>query len=125
MRSVFDIKRVNLTEFARSFALYRNMEPSEKKKRTYKERQEEEKKDANDENKQMFTKRLKMAKLKELDRRLWEANRLGGNERAKVQKELDYVKKEIYVNEFKMESRMKGFENARKNVKKQALSEFM
>jgi len=84
MRSVFDIKRVNLTEFARSFALYRNMEPSEKKKRTYKERQEEEKKDANDENKQMFTKRLKMAKLKELDRRLWEANRLGGNERAKV-----------------------------------------
>jgi len=35
------------------------------------------------------------------------------------------VKKEIYVNEFKMESRMKGFENARKNVKKQALSEFM
>ena len=36
MRHVFDIKKINLTEYARSFGLYKNMN---EKKRTFKERE--------------------------------------------------------------------------------------
>lgn len=69
----------------------------------------------------MFTRRLKKAKLKDLDKQLLSAT---GNEAAKLRSELDYVKKEVFTCEKKAEQRRKGFEKA-KNIQKQTLSEFM
>lgn len=106
-RKAFDIKRINLTEYARAFGLYKNMNDQ---KRTFREREEQTEKDKKEDSSVMFTKRLKKAKLKDLDKKLLTAQ---GAEYNKYQRELQQVKGEIYTNEYRLEARKKGFENAK------------
>ena len=80
-----------------------------------------EKKGKSDEAQIVYTKRLKMSKLKELDKKLLNATNA---DYAKVKSEMDSMKKQIYVNEFRQEARIKGFENAKNYTKKQSMTEF-
>lgn len=119
MRKAFDIKRLNLTEYARAFGLYKNMNDN---KRSFREREEQDEKNKTEDSNVMFTKRLKKAKLKDLDRKLLTAT---GADYNKYSRELDQVKGEIYTNEYRLEARKKGFENAKTINRRQALSEFI
>ncbi len=119
MRKAFDIKRLNLTEHARAFGLYKNMNDF---KRNFREREDQEEKNKTEDSNVMFTKRLKKAKLKDLDKKLLTAS---GADYTRYSRELDQVKGEIYTNEYRLEARKKGFENAKTINKRQALSEFI
>ena len=86
MRNIFEINNLNLTEFARSFALYKNLGPqamqnlkhvdlkdsAKDKKRSFKDRQRNEgnEKAKNDEAK-MFTKRLLKAQQKDIEKKIY------------------------------------------------------
>jgi hypothetical protein len=71
MRHVFDIKKLNLTEFARQFGLYKNTEKDFQmsKKRAQRDKNGKEG-DINNDDEEQFKKRLMKAKQKELERKL-------------------------------------------------------
>lgn len=70
----------------------------------------------------MFTKRLRKAKEKDLERKLYEAT---GIEAEKIKAELRCVKREVYTDERKVEQRKKNFDQAKHNTSKRSLSEFL
>ena len=78
MRSIFEINNLNLTEFARSFGLYKNVQipkiayKNDKKKSSFKSKDkkiEEAKQQKNDEA-ENFKKRLQKAQFKDLEKKL-------------------------------------------------------
>ena len=71
---------------------------------------------------EMFTKRLQKSKLKELERDLHEAK---PKDQFKIKSQMDALKKAVFVDERRVEQRKAGFEFAKKNVRKEAMSEFM
>ncbi len=147
MRSIFDINNLNLTEFARSFGLYKDLagkvtislkhhkEAKEKdsKKRLFKDKNEEQKGGAQaemvaagTEEAKLYSKRLLKAKQKELERKIYsESSRAGPTEKDRMEGELKRLKKEVYVNEWKVEQRKVNFEKARHSTGKKVLSEFI
>lgn len=147
MRSIFDINNMNLTEFARSFGLYKNIaqmvtvstkhhqaaKVKESKKRLFKDRDEKTTKNsksevvaAGAEESKLYTMRLLKAKQKELEKKIFQnKDNMGMFERDKMEGELKRLKKEVYVNDWKVEQRKVNFEKARHSTGKKVLSEFI
>ena len=73
---------------------------------------------------ELFTKRLQKSKLKELSFKLRDAAQ-SGQDTYKIKQEMDRMKKAVYTDERRLEQRKQGFERAKLNIKKTALSEFM
>lgn len=121
MRSVFDIHNLNLTEFARSFGLYKELagkvtiatkrhDPSikdSKKKKDHGKKREVV--NAGTEEAKLYTKRLLKAKQKEIERKLYTnqseevPTTLENPQKDRLEYELKRVKREVYVNEWKVE----------------------
>ena len=72
----------------------------------------------------MFTRRLQKSKLKELGAKLRETINEGGDA-SRIKDEMDRTRKAVYTDDKRVAQRTKGFEGARLNIKKTALSEFM
>lgn len=138
MRHVFEINNLNLTEFARSFALYKNLmhkgiskyknEHKNDKKRLSSKR--DDKKEGNDANKtvnledqKLFSKRLKKSQQKDLERKIGRVE--NEREKEKYLGRLNEIKREVYTNEDKVALRKQNFEKAKYSVGKKVLSEFM
>jgi len=77
-----------------------------------------------DDSQQLFTKRLQKSQLKDLERELKTASQAGANTYA-IQDQIHRVKKAVFTDEKRVDERKRGFEKAKVNVKKTALSEFM
>ena len=112
-RHIFDLKNVNLTEFARSFGLYKqvyvhrprkDLDPADRVR-------VKEEKEAAKETEKVFSKRLKKSKIKELERQQMGAS---GEEREKLFWKIKDVKREVYTDEKKIEQRARGFAKAQK-----------
>ena len=127
VRHIFDINNLNLTEFARSFGLYKNVaqqvtitskRPDKaastklSKKRSHKEANKPEatgsaKQElikAGVEENQLYSQRLLKAKQKELEKKIFVGVKsgIGAGERDKMETELKRLKREVYVNEWKV-----------------------
>ena len=148
MRAIFDINKLNLTEYARAFGLYKDLagkvtistkhhkEAKEKdsKKRLFKDKEEAAKPTgaqaemvaAGTEEAKLYSKRLLKAKQKELERKIYtEGPKAGPSDRDRMEGELKRLKREVYVNEWKVEQRKVNFEKARHSTGKKVLSEFI
>lgn len=146
MRSVFDINNLNLTEFARSFGLYKNIaqkvtistkhhaaaEKKDTKKKLFKDKdgnaakpqtKQEEMVAAGTEEAKLYSKRLLKAKQKELERKIHTEAPAGAN-RDRMEGELQRLKREVYVNEWKVEQRKVNFEKAKHSMARKVLDEF-
>lgn len=139
MRHIFEINNLNLTEFARSFALYKNLGPqamqslkhvdlkrdkNADKKRSFKERQRKDNpnEQQKDEEAKMFTKRLLKAQQKEIEKKIDRSQ--NDFQKGKLINNLQQLKREVYVNEDKVALRKKNFEKARFSVGKKIMDEF-
>ena len=150
VRHIFDINNLNLTEFARSFGLYKNVaqqvtitskRPDKAastkltKKRSHKEANKPEatgsaKQElikAGVEENQLYSQRLLKAKQKELEKKIFVGVKSGidAGEKDKMETELKRLKREVYVNEWKVEQRKTNFEKAKHSTGKKVLSEFL
>ena len=149
-RQALNFGDLNLTEYARSFGIYKvvfqsmpknnqaaQQAPEVGKKRKRKDevstdplvaaRQAEmEKKAALEakESSELFTRRLQKSKLKDLEHKMRLAQQ-SGEDTFKIKREMDTVRKQVFTDERKLDQRKKGFERAKLNVKATVLSEFM
>ena len=74
----------------------------------------------------LYSKRLLKAKQKELERKIYtEGPKAGPSDRDRMEGELKRLKREVYVNEWKVEQRKVNFEKARHSTGKKVLSEFI
>lgn len=131
LRHIFNIKNLNLTEFSRSFGLYKTVANSMPR---IGKRERPDKHDktgraakvapATTEESEMFTRRLQKSKLKELGSKLRETIQDGGDA-SRIKDEMDRTRKAVYTDEKRVDQRQKGFDLARKNIKREALSEFL
>ncbi len=141
-RFIFDINNLNLTEFARAFGLYKNLalkvtisskhhdteKPSLKRKAKEgdKKTAKQELVAAGEEESKLYSKRLLKAKQKELERKIYEkSSQMHADEKNRMEGELKRLKREVYVNEWKVEQRKVNFEKARHSTGKKVLSEFL
>ena len=75
---------------------------------------------------QLYSQRLLKAKQKELERKIFTNSRsLDNSEREKMEIELKRLKREVYVNDWKVEQRKTNFEKAKHSTGKKVLSEFL
>ena len=144
LKHIFNHNDLNLTEYARSFGIYkvihetmpkstftaRQEDKKSKKsllgKRPTREEAEEKKKveAVKTEAGEMFTKRLQKSQLKDLSKSLHEAIQ-AGKDASKIKNEMDRVRKAVFTDERRFEQRKQGFERAKTNARATALSEFM
>ena len=134
-RHIFDIKNLNLTEYARSFGIYKVVHENMTKSKWIDHRDtkklEQRANQVVDANEgvatELFTKRLQKSKLKDLERELREAQKTSNsaNEVAKIKSKMIETKKAVFTDERKLEQRKQGFDRAKNNVKATTLSEFM
>ena len=144
LKHIFNHMELNLTEYARSFGIYKvvhqtmpkstfNDRKEEKKskkplmgKRPTREEEEKKKKEAAVQSAagEMFTKRLQKSHIKDLGKNLADAIRQGKDGR-KIKDEMDRVRKAVWTDERKTDQRKQGFERAKTNARATALSEFM
>ena len=132
-RHIFDIKELNLTEYARSFGLYKvvheNMTKSKWVDKRDTKKMEELKNKVVDANEgvatELFTKRLQKSKLKDLEREMKEAKLSGQADVSKIRGRMEETRKAVFTDERKIDQRRQGFERAKTNAKATALSEFM
>ena len=135
-----------MTEYARSFGIYktvhatmsksnlpREMKDSKKGNTTLGRRKREDEKTADAEamtedveGSKLFTRRLQKSKLKELQTKMRNAETTG-DDMNKIRTQMAYVKKEVFTDERKLSQRKAGFDRAsnKLNIKATALSEFM
>ena len=74
----------------------------------------------------MYSKRLLKAKQKELERKIYEKSAyMPAVEKDRMEGELKRLKREVYVNEWKVEQRKVNFEKARHSTGKKVMSEFL
>lgn len=154
MRHIFDLKQLNLTEFARSFGLYKQLYISakrEKEKQKESERQdlnkallkgraagkdpkpsvvnveshEDDLDEAVKKNQTLYSRRLQKSKIKDLERDLRQLNRGDRIGQNRIQEELKKAKQDVFTDERKIEQRKMGFKRAKTDIKKTQLSEFM
>jgi len=140
-RHVLGMAELNLTEYARSFGIYKAVHETMSKSNLPKkvsskksvlgkrEREKSEKAKSEDkrgEGTELFTRRLQKSKLKDLELKM-RATQYGDKESYKIKDLMDKVKKAVFTDERKLEQRKAGFERAknRLNIKKTVLSEFM
>ena len=95
-----------------------------KDKKDKKENKEAEDKPPVDESQQLFTRRLQKSQLKDLEKELRTVSFAGGNTHS-IKDQINRVKKAVFTDERRLDDRKKGFEKAKVNVKRTALSEFM
>lgn len=115
-RHIFDIKNLNLTEYARSFGIYKVVQETMQKskwidKRDHKRMEERanQQVDVNEgQASELFTKRLQKSKLKDLERELKEAmssSKGGSSEVAKIKGKMEQTRKAVFTDERKLEQR--------------------
>jgi hypothetical protein len=126
-RHIFDIKNLNLTEYSRSFALYKTVSESIKSTDKKQRKETQAHKEAvmeKEEQTGAFTRRLQKSKIKELQQNMYGKK---DDERQKAMDELERVSKAFYTPEARLEMRKAGFGRAalHANVKKDQLNEFM
>jgi len=107
------VKKLNLTEFARSFGLYK---PQDSNKPFHKENPAEA-----TQSEEQFGKRLKKAQLKELEKKEKSAPE---EKRELFGGRAQRLRREIFVDERRVETRKRTFKKA-ENVSRRQLSEFM
>ena len=119
-RHIFDIKNLNLTEYSRSFALYKTVSESIKSTDKKQRKETQAHKEAvmeKEEQTGAFTRRLQKSKIKELQQNMYGKK---DDERQKAMDELERVSKAFYTPEARLEMRKAGFGRAalHANVKK-------
>ena len=110
-RHIFDIKNLNLTEYARSFGLYKvvheNMTKSKWVDKRDTKKIEEMKNRVVDANEgiatELFTKRLQKSKLKDLEKELKEAQYSNSSDVQKIRGRLEETRKAVFTDERKLD----------------------
>ena len=154
MRHIFDLKQMNLTEYARAFGLYKQlyfiMQQDRKNAQTMQKRGmikhdptsnfksivalnddlniDRQLEKAVEANQNHFSRKLQKSKIKDLQKELTAQfrDRENADEKkiSRMQEELQKAKKDVFTDERKIAQRKQGFLQAKTNIRKAMSSEF-